>query len=75
MHPSFETKLVLLNDCLQGSISPTFYEQLLHGQIPNAQKDSQVINVFFELLGSTSIKAACKTLMKLLNLTQNCFNQ
>ncbi len=32
----------------KGSISPTFYTQLLHAQIPKAQKDSQVISVFLQ---------------------------
>jgi len=31
--------------CL-GSISPTFYKQLLGKKIPKVQKDSQVISVF-----------------------------
>jgi hypothetical protein len=34
------------SDTKQGSISPTFYQQLLCAQIPKAQKDSQVISVF-----------------------------
>ena len=42
-----------------GSISPTFYVQLLHMQIPKAQKDSQ-FKQLFALLGSASKKAACK---------------
>jgi len=45
-----------------GSISSTFYEQLLHTKIPKVQRDSQVINVFFALLGPARAKAACKTL-------------
>jgi hypothetical protein len=41
---------------LQVSISPTFYEQLLHAQIPKAQK---------RLSGSALLKAARGMLMKL----------
>jgi len=48
----------------QGSISPTFYKQLLHTETPKAQKDSQVILCQFALLGSGRIKTACKILMK-----------
>ncbi len=46
------------------SISPTFYEQLLCSQIPNAQKIVKS-SVFFALLGPVCIKAAHKTLVKL----------
>ena len=42
-----------------GSISRTFYEQLLWAQIPKAQKDSQVKQLL-ALLGSAGIKAARK---------------
>ncbi len=41
--------------CNMGSISPTFYKQLLRAKIPNAQKDSRVISVFL----------SCKMFMKL----------
>jgi len=44
----------------QVSISPTVYEQLLHPQIPKAQKDTNDLTIFFALLGSSLIKAACK---------------
>jgi hypothetical protein len=44
------------------SISSIFYEQLLLPQIPKAQKNSQA---FFALLGSASIKALSKMLVKL----------
>ena len=43
----------------KGSISPTFYEQLLRAQIPKAQKDSQVKQLFV-LSGSSCINAAGK---------------
>jgi hypothetical protein len=43
----------------KGSIPPTLYEQLLHSQIPEAQKTNQ-LKQFFALSGSVSIKAACK---------------
>ena len=42
----------------QGSISPTFHVQLLCLQIPKAQKDSQ-LKQLFALLGSAGIKAVC----------------
>ena len=42
-----------------GSISPTFYMQLLHTQIPKAQK-RQSNQVAFALAGSVCIKAARK---------------
>ncbi len=51
-----------------GSISPTFYAQLSPGQIPqntqNFKKYSQS-RVFFPLLRSARVKAACKMLVKL----------
>jgi len=46
------------------SFSSTFYDQLLHAQIPKAQKDSQVISLF-ALSGSGRLKATRRTLMKL----------
>jgi len=45
-----------------GSISPTFYQQLLSEQVPKAQKHSQVVTCFWDLY---AVKAACRTLMKL----------
>jgi len=42
-----------------------FYIQLLHPQIPKAEKDTDDLTVFLMLLGSTSVKAARKMLMKL----------
>jgi hypothetical protein len=50
---------------IQGSISSTFYEQLLWGQIPNAQKKTYNFTVFFALLGFAPIKAVQIMLMKL----------
>ena len=47
-----------------GSISPTFYAQLFCSQIPKAQKDSQVKQLF-TLLGSGSVKATHNMLVKL----------
>jgi len=41
------------------------YVQLLRTQIPKALKDTNDITVFFTLLGSTSVKAAQKMLVKL----------
>ena len=49
----------------QGSISPTFYKQLLCMQIQKAQKKTFKLSRFFALLGSTSVKAACRMLVKL----------
>jgi len=47
-----------------GSISPMFYSKFLNAQIPNAKKRVR-LSIFFTLLGSTSVKAASKTLVKL----------
>ena len=46
-----------MND--QGSILPSFYGQLFCAQIPKAQKDSQ-IKQLFALLGPAYVKAGCK---------------
>jgi len=35
----------------QGSISPTFNEQLLHAQFPKVHKDTADLTAFFALLG------------------------
>ena len=51
-----------------GSISTTFYSRLLCVRIPKAQKDSQVINVFFAIFAfvrSVHVNSARKLLMKL----------
>jgi len=48
-----------------GSISQTFYAKLLLAQIPEAQKKTDDMIVFFALLGSAYVKAASKMLMKL----------
>jgi len=45
--------------------SQMFYKQLLHEQIPKTQKILSSCQYFYALSGSASIKAACKTLMKL----------
>jgi len=50
----------------QGKFHQHVYPQLLLTQIPKAQKDSQVISVFFALLGSLRAKAARKMLVKFL---------
>ena len=50
---------------LHGSISPTFYQQLLHTQIPKARKKDSQLKQFFALLGSAGVKAAHKMLVKL----------
>ena len=50
---------------LQGSISPTFYEQLLCTQIPKAQKKTVKLSSFIALLGSARVRAARRTLVKL----------
>ncbi len=47
------------------SISPTFYEQLLHSQIPKAEKIQLSHQHLFMLLGSVRVKAVHRTLMKL----------
>jgi len=48
-----------------GSLSSTFYEQLLHMQILKAQKKNDNLTVFFALSGSVCVKAAHRMLMKL----------
>jgi hypothetical protein len=47
------------------AILPTFYVQLLHMQIPKAQKIQSSCQSLFALLGSAHIKAASKMLVKL----------
>ena len=59
MFSNIVSQNVFLGNKYQGSISPSFYEQLLHPQIPKAQKDSQVKQLF-AFLGSESVKAAPK---------------
>jgi len=49
---------------LQGSISSTFYMQLLHAQIPNAQKIQGSCQSFLALLGSAHVKSVGKMLVK-----------
>jgi hypothetical protein len=49
---------------IQGSISSTFYEQLFRRQIQKVRKDWW-LDCLLVLLGSASIKADCKMLMKL----------
>jgi len=46
------------------SISSTFYQQLLHAQIPKAQKKTVNLLVFWALLGSVQTKAAHRMQMK-----------
>ncbi len=48
-----------------GSISSTFYLQLLLSQIPKALKKTVKLSIFFTLSGSRSVIAAHKTLVKL----------
>jgi len=55
----------MLYDWLLGSISQTVYANLLHAQIPKEQKRLYGLTVFFALLGSSSIKAFLKMLVKL----------
>jgi len=56
----FIDKLVYL-----GSISSTFYVQLLHPQIPKAYKDTDDLTVLFTLSGPAHAKAAHRMLVKL----------
>jgi len=42
----------------------SFYAKLLHAQIPNAQRKTDGLTVFIALLGSLSVKAALRMLMK-----------
>jgi len=48
------------------SISSTFYGQLLRVKIPKAPKDTDAETIFFACLGSGHVKAAHRTLMKLI---------
>jgi hypothetical protein len=49
----------------QGSISPRFYETLLHGQIPKVQKKMEgLIVFFFAILQYECVMAECKILVK-----------
>ena len=50
---------------LQWSISPTFYEQLLHAQRSQKRKKQHNLTVFLALLGSAGVKYARKMLVKL----------
>jgi len=47
------------------SISTTFFEQLLHVQIPKAQKDTDDLTVLFALLESLFVKAAHKHVVEI----------
>ena len=49
----------------QGSISSTFYEQLLHAQILKVLKRQVKLSVFLQLSGSVHVKPSCRMLMKL----------
>jgi len=51
--------------CRQVPISAKFYEQLLHAQIPKAQKNSQVVSPFFVLSRSAHAKADSRMFGKL----------
>ncbi len=47
-------------------MSSTFYEQLLHTQIPKVQKRQSSCQSFFALLGSAHVKSVHTMLMKLI---------
>jgi len=49
-----------IQECLLGSISPTFYEQLLRTQIPKAQKDTADLPIFLGFWGQQAKKAGRK---------------
>jgi hypothetical protein len=49
---------ILVTVSLNVTISQIFYAELLGLQIPKAQKDTDDVIVFFELLGSGCVKAA-----------------
>jgi len=57
----------------QRSISPKFYKQLLCTKIPKELKDTDDVAVFFALLGSVSVKADCKTLVKFTPVVKSCY--
>ena len=62
----FEDEWSLLKESIEirdlGSISPTFYEQLLRVQRSQKRKKQLNLTVFLALLGSVRVKAAHKTL-------------
>jgi len=43
-----------------GSISPTFYAQLLHAQIPKVQKDIEILTEFLCFLDLSTLKLRIK---------------
>jgi len=53
--------IIVIRDRFQQHV----YGHLLHAKIPKASKFSKVVSIFFSHLGSTLVKAAQKTLMKL----------
>ncbi len=57
-------KVTMVQVILLGSISSTFFEQLLNLQIPKAEKTVK-LSVFFALSGSAHVKAAHRMLVKL----------
>jgi len=57
------TRLIAMYIWVQGSISPTFYEQLLRSKIWKHKKSAR-LNCLYALLVSAGVKAACKMLMK-----------
>jgi len=58
-------KLKLPKNLLLGSISPTFLHAAFMGTVPTSTKRQSSHECLFVLLGSSSAKVACKTLMKL----------
>jgi len=59
------TLVITVTDSCKGSISSTFYEQLLCAQIPKAQKRLTTWLSFFALLSSLRAKSAGRMTMKL----------
>jgi len=59
-----KTKSTLKRQSGLVSISPTFYRQLLHGQIPKAQKMTVKLSVSFCTFGICVLKSITKTLVK-----------
>jgi hypothetical protein len=49
----------------QGSISPTFYKQLVRSKIPKVQKYADDLTVFFVLLGSAGAKVLIKNVSEI----------
>jgi len=74
LHPKMTSGNDLSQKSNQGSISPTFYEQLFPVQTPKLQKDTDDLTVSFSLLVFAFIKAVRKMLVILTPGESNTLN-